>query len=96
MLKKSVIAAVLAIAGMQAISAIAAAPAAAPVTEAAKSPLTVQLSVKKVTLKNDKEVLIDAANAAPGDILEYRAEYKNVGAAAISKVALTLGKQQSY
>ena len=39
MLKKSVIAAVLAIAGMQAISAIAATPAAVPVTEAAKSPL---------------------------------------------------------
>ncbi|HEY4319325.1 MAG TPA: hypothetical protein VGN04_17130 [Herbaspirillum sp.] len=90
MLKKSVIAAVLAIAGFQGISAIAAAPVAAPLAETAKSPLTVQLSVKKVVVEDDKEVLVDAANAAPGDILEYRAEYKNVGQAAIGKIALTL------
>ncbi|RXZ33850.1 DUF11 domain-containing protein [Oxalobacteraceae bacterium CAVE-383] len=94
MLKKSVIAAVLAIAGLQGISAVAAAapaaPAAAPVAKAGKSPLTVQLSVKKVVIENDKEVLADAANAAPGDVLEYRAEYKNIGQAALGKIALTL------
>jgi uncharacterized repeat protein (TIGR01451 family) len=90
MLKKSVIAAVLAIAGFQGIYAAAATPVAARLAEAVKSPLTVQLSVKKVIVKDDKEVLVDAANAAPGDILEYRAEYKNVGRAAIGKAALTL------
>jgi uncharacterized repeat protein (TIGR01451 family) len=92
MLKKSVIAALLAIAGFQGVLAIAATtPAAAPLAEAAaKSPLTVQLSVKKIVIKDDKEVLIDAANAAPGDILEYRAEYNNIGSTAINKAALTL------
>ncbi|HWZ48851.1 MAG TPA: hypothetical protein VNX00_11620 [Herbaspirillum sp.] len=95
MFKKSLIAAVLAIGGLHGISATAA-PAiatasAAPLTAAAPdSPLTVVLTVKKIIIKDDKEQRVDASDAAPGDVLEYRAEYKNVGATALNKAAITL------
>jgi uncharacterized repeat protein (TIGR01451 family) len=97
MLKKSLIAALFTIGGLHGVSAIAASAAPlAPVTPvtplAAKqaSPLSVELTVKKIILKDEKELRADAANAAPGDVLEYRAEYKNIGAVTLSKALLTL------
>ncbi|HEY4072354.1 MAG TPA: hypothetical protein VGM52_04545 [Herbaspirillum sp.] len=94
MFKKSLIAALLAIGSLHGIPATAApvigTAAAALTASAPDSPLTVVLSVKKIIVKDKKEVRIDADNAAPGDVLEYRADYKNVGTVALSKAVVTL------
>jgi uncharacterized repeat protein (TIGR01451 family) len=94
MFKKSLIAALFAIGSLHGVSASAApataAAAVALTASAPDSPLTVVLSVKKIVIKDKKEVRIDADNAAPGDVLEYRADYKNVGTVALSKAVVTL------
>lgn len=54
------------------------------------APLDIALTVQKIVLRDGKEQRIDAGNAVPGDVLEYRAEYKNVGMTALTKVLATL------
>jgi uncharacterized repeat protein (TIGR01451 family) len=53
-------------------------------------PLSIALSVKKIVRQDGKEQLVDATKAVPGDVLEYRAEYQNTGATALTKVLATL------
>lgn len=55
-----------------------------------KSPLRIVLVVQKIYLKNGVEHRMEAGLAAPGDLLEYRAEYKNTGNSTLKKVVLTL------
>ncbi|MDB5775327.1 MAG: hypothetical protein JWP38_1460 [Herbaspirillum sp.] len=54
------------------------------------SPLEVTLTVQKIVMKDGEERRIDATDAAPGDVLEYRTEYKNVGKTALTKVTAVL------
>lgn len=54
------------------------------------TPLDIALTVQKIVLNDGKEQRIDAGNAVPGDVLEYRAEYKNIGMTALTKVLATL------
>jgi uncharacterized repeat protein (TIGR01451 family) len=89
MMKKSMIAAMLAVGGLYAFSAVAG--DASPSTEIRQaSPLKITLSVQKIVVNNDKEQGIDATDAEPGDVLEYRAEYKNVGKTVLRDALLTL------
>lgn len=55
-----------------------------------KSPLRIVLAVQKIYRKNGKEHREEAGVAAPGDLLEYRAEYRNTGKTALENVVLTL------
>jgi len=53
--------------------------------------LTSVLTQSKVTVGADgKEVLVPAAKAAPGDVIEYRATYTNRGKGAVSGVEASL------
>ena len=53
--------------------------------------LTSVLTQSKVTVGADgKEVLVPAANAAPGDVIEYRVTYTNRGKAAVTGVEASL------
>lgn len=53
--------------------------------------LSVALTVSKVTLDAaGKEALVDAGQARPGDLLEYRAEYVNISGRPLNDVAATL------
>lgn len=95
MLKKSIIVAFMAMGGLHGFAAIAGSvPATVPVlpfVETQKaSPLEFTLSVQKIVLKNGKEQRVDAADAEPGEVLEYRAEYKNAGKRALGKILVTL------
>jgi uncharacterized repeat protein (TIGR01451 family) len=54
------------------------------------SPLDITLTVKKIVRVHGQERRLDASHAEPGDILEYRAEYKNIGAAPLSALSATL------
>lgn len=56
----------------------------------AQSPLKIQLEVFKVTLQNNKEALVSAAQARPGDLLEYRATYSNTSKNTLRNIAATL------
>jgi len=79
MFKKSLIAALLAIGGLHGISATAApaiaSPSAAPLN-GSRTGFAVDccVVVKKIVIKDKKEQRVDASDAAPGDVLEYRAE----------------------
>lgn len=54
-------------------------------------PLSVTLALKRVQTGSDgKEVLVDAPSVKPGDLVEYRAVYRNAGAQPIRKVTATL------
>lgn len=65
---------------------------AAPTVTANKSePIQVVLEQFKVTTNNEgKEALVVAKEAKPGEVLEYRATYKNVSTRAISDLIATL------
>lgn len=79
-------------AGTSPVMAQAAAPAVkAPVAAVAKSDVKVELTQAKVVKDaSGKEQLLDAASVKPGDILEYRATYKNTSAKAVQGVVATL------
>ena len=65
---------------------------AAPTVAATKNePVVVKLENFKVSINTEgKEVLSDAKNAKPGEVLEYRATYTNVSAKPISNLVATL------
>jgi uncharacterized repeat protein (TIGR01451 family) len=65
---------------------------AAPTVAAAKNePVVVKLENFKVSINSEgKEVLSDAKNAKPGEVLEYRATYTNVSTKPISNLVATL------
>lgn len=60
-------------------------------TAQSKGDLTVALAQSKVvTQANGSETLIDAATVKPGETIEYRADYRNVGKSVIGKLEATL------
>ena len=54
------------------------------------SPLSIGLSVKKIVRVKNEERKVDASRAEPGDILEYRAVYKNIGEATLNALSAIL------
>jgi uncharacterized repeat protein (TIGR01451 family) len=64
-------------------------PASASVS-VSQTPLGITLTVKKIVVLRGEEQQLDAAHAEPGDILEYRAAYKNFGNAELRELSATL------
>jgi len=50
----------------------------------------VSLTAVKITVENGKEAESPADKAKPGDLIEYRAEYRNAGAKVQNKVVATV------
>jgi uncharacterized repeat protein (TIGR01451 family) len=75
-----------------ACAALAIALAASPLAIAQKGPdaLESQLTARKVVVAEGRESLVEAANAKPGDVIEYVATYRNGGKAAIRGLQATL------
>jgi uncharacterized repeat protein (TIGR01451 family) len=94
-LKIPIVAALLLCTSLHGIAAVVISPSVLPNTPAGDlhkktEPLSIVLTVKKIVLQHGKEQLVDANNAVPGDVLEYRVEYKNTGATALSEILATL------
>lgn len=68
-----------------ALAALAAVPPAY-----AASGVTVELTANRVTKSQGRDVLAPAEQARPGDLLEYRATYKNEGQSEARSLAATL------
>jgi uncharacterized repeat protein (TIGR01451 family) len=67
------------------------ASAPAPASESAsQAPLGITLTVKKIVVLGGEERQLDASHAEPGDILEYRAAYKNSGNTELNELSVTL------
>lgn len=68
------------------------ADAGSPASEVAKrqGPLDITLTVTKIVRFDGGERRLEASNANPGDILEYRTEYKNIGTSTLSALTATL------
>jgi uncharacterized repeat protein (TIGR01451 family) len=62
----------------------------APALALADGDVHVALTAQRVTLANGKEVLVSAEQARPGDVIEYRAIYKNDGRTAVRELDATL------
>ncbi len=62
----------------------------APVLAYADGDVHVTLQAARVTMTNNREVLASAAQAKPGEILEYRAVYTNDGKRAVRQLLATL------
>lgn len=56
----------------------------------AAEPLTATLAAHKVLVADGKERLVAASEAKPGDVLEYRATYKNISSKPLHAVMATL------
>lgn len=70
--------------------AAAAGASGAADAERQDSPLSIQLSVKKIVHIKNEERKVDASRAEPGDILEYRAVYKNIGRSGLNALSAIL------
>ena len=62
----------------------------APAIAHAAGDVSIVLTAHRVTVVDGKEVLGPAEQAHPGDVIEYRAEYKNEGAQPVKQLAATL------
>ena len=62
----------------------------APAIAFAAGDVTVALTAQKVTKVNGQEVLATAEQAKPGEVLEYRAVYRNAGAQDARQLQATL------
>ena len=62
----------------------------APAIARASGDVSVVLTAHRVTVVDGKEVLGPAEQATPGDVIEYRAQYRNDGAQAVKQLAATL------
>lgn len=69
---------------------LAAATWFAPVMAHAKDAVTVSLSAHQVTQQDGREALGPADKAKPGDVLEYRAVYRNTSAEPVRELWATL------
>lgn len=69
---------------------VVSAHAAPTVTAVKKEPVQVKLEQFKVVVENGKETLAAASQVKPGEIIEYRATYKNVSTGAVKKLVATL------
>ena len=63
---------------------------AASAVVAAPAPVTSKLSAWKVQQKDGAEQLVEAGRVAPGDVIEYRVEYRNAGSKVVRDLAATL------
>lgn len=70
--------------------AMVAAAISAPAPAFAEGDVHVALTAQRVTIAQGKEVLVSAEKARPGDVIEYRAVYKNSGRAAVRELDATL------
>jgi uncharacterized repeat protein (TIGR01451 family) len=70
--------------------AIVAAAWFVPQAAFAEAPVRVSLTARHVSVANGKEVLAAADKARPGDVLEYRATYRNEGRSAVREVQAIL------
>ena len=62
----------------------------APAIVHAAGDVSVVLTARRVAVVDGKETLTPADQASPGDVIEYRAEYRNAGANAVKQLAATL------
>lgn len=62
----------------------------APAHAFADGDVRVALTAQRVTLDDGKEVLVSAEKARPGDVIEYRAVYKNDGRVPVRDLFATL------
>lgn len=62
----------------------------APALAFADGDVHVALTAQRVTLVDGKEVLVNAEKARPGDVIEYRATYRNDGRGAVRSLDATL------
>lgn len=62
----------------------------APALVFASSPVTVALTAQRVTVENGRESLGSAAAARPGEVLQYRAVYRNDGTTSVRSLMATL------
>lgn len=75
-----------------ALAALAVAATASTIAFAQMSPEPVEsmLVARKVVVAEGREALVDAADARPGDVIEYAATYRNAGKDAIRGLKATL------
>jgi len=59
-------------------------------TFTAQAEVKAELKAERVTTQNGKEVMSPAANAAPGDVIQYTATYKNTDKAPAKQVLANL------
>lgn len=69
---------------------VVSAHAAPAVTAAKKESVQVKLEQFKVTIDNGKEMLATANQVRPGEVIEYRATYKNISTGAVKNLIATL------
>lgn len=72
------------------VLALATAAFLAPAPAFAESSVHVALTAQRVTVVNDRETLVSAEKARPGEVLQYRAVYRNDGTAAVRQLLATL------
>jgi uncharacterized repeat protein (TIGR01451 family) len=70
--------------------AIVAAALFVPLAAFADAPVHVSLTAQHVSVANGKEVFTTADKARPGDVLEYRATYRNDAHSAVREMQATL------
>ena len=75
---------------MRLVLAIVVGVLATPAIVRAAGDVSVVLTAQRVAVMDGKEILSPAEQASPGDVIEYRAEYRNSGAAAVKSLAATL------
>jgi uncharacterized repeat protein (TIGR01451 family) len=73
-----------------AFAALVAFAALTPAWALAAGDVTVALSAQRIVQKDGHETLEPADKASPGEVVEYRATYRNDGAARVRQVAATL------
>lgn len=56
----------------------------------AGAPISSHLSAWKVEQKGGQEALVAAGKVAPGDVIEYRVEYRNAGSKDVRDMVATL------
>ena len=56
----------------------------------AEGDVSVALTAYRVTMSQGKEAYVPAEQARPGEVIEYRATYKNVGQTAVNDLMATL------
>lgn len=70
--------------------ALVALGALAPATAFGAGDVTVSLTAHRVTQSGGREVLASAERAKPGEVLEYRATYRNDGRQPVTRLEATL------
>jgi uncharacterized repeat protein (TIGR01451 family) len=70
--------------------ALATVSVAIPAMALAQGDVTVALTANRVIARDGKESLASAEQVKPGDVIEYRAIYRNQGASGVQKLTATL------